>query len=246
MGSGNQTDYNTFTKEDYRFFNQRLHYLEAQEVIGWAYEFFGGKLVYACSFGAEGIVLVDMISRVKKDARIVFLDTHVHFQETYEVIERVRQKYPFLPIQMVQPELTLEEQKERYGENLWETKPDLCCHLRKNLPLEKALDGSTAWLSGLRIEQSPTRANTEFINKDDKFELIKVCPLIHWTWEDVWEYIHQHNLPYNALHDQDYPSIGCQPCTFPVKEGEDHRAGRWLGSQKTECGLHSRPITKKE
>lgn len=236
-----QVDYHTFSEKNYQFFNKRMRYLEAQDVIKWAYDFFGEKLVYACSFGAEGIVLIDMISEVKKDARIVFLDTHVHFQETYDVIEQVKSKYPQLNIEMIQPELSLEEQKEKYEDELWKTQPDLCCNLRKNKPLKKALAGSTAWLSGLRRDQSPTRANTEFINKDDKFQLIKVCPLIHWSWEGVWRYIKENNLPYNPLHDQGYPSIGCEPCTFTVKEGEDHRAGRWAGIEKTECGLHSRP-----
>lgn len=241
-----QADYDTFSNNSYRFFNERMRYLEAQDVIKWAYDFFRENLVYACSFGAEGIVLVDMIANAKKDARIVFLDTHVHFQETYDVINQVKQKYPQLQIELVQPELNLEDQKKEYGDKLWQTNPDLCCYLRKNKPLKRALEGSTAWLSGLRRDQSPTRANTEFINKDDKFQLIKICPLIHWSWDDVWNYIHENNLPYNILHDQHYPSIGCEPCTFPVKEGEDHRAGRWSGSEKTECGLHTRPTNPKE
>ncbi|MGJ9382861.1 phosphoadenylyl-sulfate reductase [Salipaludibacillus sp. CF4.18] len=237
----NEADYFTFTEKNYDFFNQKLQDLGSQDVIKWAFDFFGDKLVYACSFGAEGIVLIDMISKVKKDARIVFLDTHVHFQETYDVINQIKEKYPELQIDMVQPELTLDQQAEKYGEKLWETQPDLCCYLRKNKPLERALAGNSAWLSGLRRDQSPTRANTEFVNKDDKFKLIKVCPLIHWSWEDIWDYIKENDLPYNALHDQNYPSIGCQPCTFPVKPGEDHRAGRWKDIQKTECGLHTRP-----
>ncbi|WP_096440079.1 phosphoadenylyl-sulfate reductase [Alteribacter populi] len=242
----NQADYHTFSEKNYQFFNHRMRYLGAQDVISWAFNFFDEKLVYACSFGAEGMVLLDMISHVKKDARVVFLDTHVHFRETYDVIDRVKEKYPQLQIEMVQPELSLDEQKERYGEKLWKTQPDLCCDLRKNKPLKKALVGSTAWLSGLRRDQSPTRANTEFVNKDEKFQLIKVCPLIHWSWDDVWQYIEKHHLPYNPLHDQGYPSIGCEPCTFAVKEGEDLRAGRWSGLEKTECGLHLKTTNIKE
>lgn len=238
--------YQTFTESDYRFFQERLKDLPAEEVIAWAYDLFSEKLTYACSFGAEGIVLIDMISKIKPNARIVFLDTHVHFKETYELIEKVKQKYPTLEIDMVQPELTLEEQKAEYGDKLWETQPDKCCEIRKNIPLKKALQGSDAWLSGLRREQSPTRANTEFVNQDDKFQLIKVCPLIHWSWQDVWDYIDENNLPYNPLHDQQFPSIGCAPCTFPVREGQDQRAGRWSGKEKTECGLHLKPNLNKE
>ncbi|PYZ91726.1 phosphoadenylyl-sulfate reductase [Salipaludibacillus keqinensis] len=236
----------SFTESDYLFFQERLKHLKAEDVIRWAYELFHDKLTYACSFGAEGIVLVDMISKTKPDARIVFLDTHVHFAETYELIHRIKKKYPTLQIDMIEPDLTLEDQKAEYGDRLWATRPDLCCEIRKNRPLKKALEGSTAWLSGLRRDQSPTRANTEFVNQDDKFQLVKVCPLIHWSWQDVWDYIHANELPYNELHDQGYPSIGCEPCTFPVKEGEDHRAGRWSGMEKTECGLHVKPNSAKE
>ncbi|WP_416148000.1 phosphoadenylyl-sulfate reductase [Salipaludibacillus sp. HK11] len=241
-----KTPYQTFTDSDYRFYQEKLKHAKAEEVIEWAYELFNDDLVYACSFGAEGIVLVDMIAKIKKDARIVFLDTHVHFKETYELIEDVKQKYPDLNIDMVQPDLTLEEQKEKHGDKLWQRQPDLCCDIRKNRPLRKALQGNTAWLSGLRREQSPTRANTEFVNQDNKFELIKVCPLIHWSWDDVWEYIKENELPYNPLHDQGYPSIGCEPCTFAVKKGDDLRAGRWSGIEKTECGLHMKPKSSKE
>ncbi|WP_280771211.1 phosphoadenylyl-sulfate reductase [Salipaludibacillus daqingensis] len=238
--------YQSFTENDYRFFQERLKHLTAEDVITWAYELFNEKLTYACSFGAEGIVLIDMIAKIRPNARIVFLDTHVHFKETYELIEKVKRTYPTLQIDMVQPELTLEQQKAEYGDRLWERQPDKCCEIRKNIPLKKTLQGSTAWLSGLRRAQSPTRANTEFVNQDDKFQLVKVCPLIHWSWQDVWDYIHEHDLPYNPLHDQHYPSIGCEPCTFAVKNGEDHRAGRWAGQQKTECGLHVKPNPNKE
>ncbi|MCE7791145.1 phosphoadenylyl-sulfate reductase [Salipaludibacillus sp. CUR1] len=238
--------YDTFTKNDYQFFNDRLKHKKAENVIDWAYGLFNDKLVYACSFGAEGIVLTDMIAGVKKDARIVFLDTHLHFKETYELIDKVKQRYPELQIDMIEPELSLEEQASVHGEQLWKSKPDLCCDIRKNKPLKRALKGSTAWLSGLRRDQSPSRAATEFVNKDDKFAMIKICPLIHWSWQDVWNYIHEKELPYNSLHDRQFPSIGCEPCTFAVKEGEDHRAGRWAGLEKTECGLHLKPLSKKE
>src|SRR5699024_245360 len=113
-------------------------------------------------------------------------------------------------IELKEPDLTLEEQAQQYGDELWKNNPDLCCNLRKIKPLHDALYGAQAWVSGLRREQSPTRANTEFMNPDLKFSSIKICPLIHWTWEDVWNYIKLFELPYNPLHDQDYPSIGCE------------------------------------
>ncbi|WP_408006456.1 phosphoadenylyl-sulfate reductase [Pseudalkalibacillus sp. A8] len=210
----------------------------ALPVLEWAYGQYKEDLIYACSFGAEGIVLVDLISKVKPYAKIVFLDTGLHFDETYELIERVKARYPQLQIEMKRPELTVAEQSETYGENLWEHDPTQCCHIRKVVPLAQTLSGYKAWISGLRREQSPTRRDTEFINKDEKFRAIKVCPLIHWSWKDVWRYINDHDLPYNILHDQGYPSIGCEKCTLPTDDAADLRAGRWTNLKKTECGLH--------
>ncbi|WP_221565101.1 phosphoadenylyl-sulfate reductase [Alkalihalobacillus sp. TS-13] len=210
----------------------------ALHVLEWAYDLYGDDIIYACSFGAEGIVLIDLISKVNPEAKIVFLDTGLHFTETYELIERVKARYPKLQIDLKKPELTVEEQAEAYGESLWERDPNQCCHIRKIVPLTQALSGHKAWISGLRRDQSPTRRNTEFINKDEKFQAIKVCPLIHWSWKDVWRYIHTYDLPYNVLHDQGYPSIGCEKCTLPTEDGADLRAGRWTNLKKTECGLH--------
>jgi len=207
-------------------------------ILKWAYSQYKDKIIYASSFGAEGIVLIDLISKIKKDAKIIFLDTDLHFQETYDLIDEVKKRYPSLQIEMIRPKLTLLEQKDRYGDKLWTHEPNLCCYLRKIAPLEEALKDSIAWISGLRREQSPLRKNTQYINLDHKFKKVKICPLIHWTWDEIMTYIELNNLPYNPLHDQGYPSIGCAPCTIPIKENEDFRAGRWPGMAKTECGLH--------
>lgn len=215
--------------------NQRGDYLD---VLKWAYNDYIDKIVYACSFGAEGIVLIDLIHKVNQEAKIIFLDTGLHFPETYELIERVKKRYPSLKIEMVKPKISIEEQSKWYGDELWRVNPNLCCHLRKVAPLKEALSGYSAWITGLRREQSPLRRKTQYINKDEKFQNIKICPLIHWTWEEIKTYINLNNLPYNPLHDQDYPSIGCSPCTQPVTDNEDARAGRWAGQAKTECGLH--------
>ncbi len=171
----------------------------ALKIIEWAYQQYGDSLVYACSFGAESMVLIDLIAKVKQDATLAFLDTGLHFQETYDLIEEVQQKYPLLKIVMKKPSITVEEQREQHGAALWKRNPDQCCYIRKVKPLEEVLQGATAWISGLRREQSPTRAKTNFINKDDRFQSIKICPLIHWTWDDVWEYIQTNELPYNKL-----------------------------------------------
>ena len=216
------------------------HSKGALAVLKWAYDAYDEKkIVYASSFGAEAIVLIDLIQQVKPDAHIVFLDTGLHFQETYDVIDQVKQRFPALKIELKKPALSLDEQREQYGSALWKKDPNQCCAIRKVIPLKETLDGKDAWISGLRREQSPGRAKTEFLNQDDKFQNIKICPLIHWTWDEVWEYIEEKNLPYNKLHKEGYPSIGCLPCTSPVTQEGDSRSGRWNTSNKTECGLHS-------
>ncbi|WHY92383.1 phosphoadenylyl-sulfate reductase [Neobacillus cucumis] len=213
----------------------------ARAVLEWAYQNYSeDKIVYASSFGAEAIVLIDLIQQVKPDAHIVFLDTGLHFPETYDVIDKIEARFPSLRIERKQPALNLDEQREQYGSALWKKDPNLCCQIRKVIPLRETLTTKEAWISGLRREQSPTRKDTQFLNKDEKFENIKICPLIHWTWDEVWAYIRGKDLPYNQLHDQNYPSIGCFPCTQPVAADGDSRAGRWSGSGKTECGLHTK------
>ncbi|WP_421617702.1 phosphoadenylyl-sulfate reductase [Brevibacillus sp. TJ4] len=230
--------YATATAEELAAINRELARGDTVDVIKWAYGTFGDELIYSCSFGVEGIVLIDLISGVKKDARVTFLDTNLHFAETYDLIERVRERYPDLRLTIKQPDLTLAEQAAIHGDKLWASQPDLCCQLRKVEPLDSALKGAAAWMSGLRREQSPTRAHVQFVNRDERFQSLKICPLIHWKWDEVWQYVRMFDLPYNPLHDQSYPSIGCAPCTRPVAAGEDSRAGRWANLGKTECGLH--------
>ncbi|MBY0095627.1 phosphoadenylyl-sulfate reductase [Mesobacillus maritimus] len=216
-------------------FEKKPDYLD---ILKWAYQEYKDDIVYACSFGAEGIVMIDLIHKVNKEATIIFLDTGLHFSETYALIDQVKQKYPTLNIKMVKPKLNLEEQAEKYGDQLWKKDPNLCCQIRKVAPLKEALSGAKAWISGLRREQSPLRSKTQYINKDDKFKNIKICPLIHWKWDEILTYIELNQLPYNPLHDQGYPSIGCAPCTQPISDHADSRAGRWAGQSKSECGLH--------
>ncbi|WJE17422.1 phosphoadenylyl-sulfate reductase [Halobacillus sp. ACCC02827] len=234
---GNLLTYQHFSGDPFKNDQPEDDTKGARKVIQWAYDQYGSDVVYACSFGAEGMVLIDLISQVKPDADVVFLDTGLHFQETYDLIDKVKKRYPALHIHMKLPELTVEEQAEEHGSALWKRQPDQCCYIRKIKPLEEALSGAVAWLSGLRREQSPSRAKTDFINKDERFKSVKVCPLIHWTWDDVWHYIRLNSLDYNALHDQNYPSVGCIPCTSQAV-GDD-RSGRWKGFNKTECGLHT-------
>lgn len=231
-----QLTFDTWNDEKIKVLNNQFR--DYMDVLKWAYRTYGDDIVYASSFGAEGIVLIDIISKVKKDARIIFLDTSLHFKETYELIEKVKNRYPAIKIEFIKPEITLEEQAKWYGPELWKDNPNLCCYLRKVAPMEKALKNYSAWISGLRREQSLSRSKTEYVNKDHKFKKIKICPLIHWKWEDILMYLKLNDLPYNPLHDQGYPSIGCFPCTNPVEHGEDFRAGRWSFHQMSECGLH--------
>lgn len=237
FGGKNMLTYETWTEPDQGFEQDEL-YKAALSVLQWSYDEYKDDIVYACSFGIEGIVLIDLIAKVKPDAKIVFLDTDVHFKETYETIDRVKERYPQLRIEMKKPAINLQQQAEQYGDKLWEREPNQCCGIRKLAPLNEVLSGASAWISGLRREQSPTRAQTQFINKDDKFRSVKICPLIHWTWKDIWRYVSKYDLPYNPLHDQGYPSIGCETCTKPAFTMDDLRSGRWQGDGKTECGLH--------
>jgi phosphoadenosine phosphosulfate reductase len=211
----------------------------ALEVLEWAYNHYQEEIIYACSFGVEGLVLIDLIAQVNPEALVIFLDTGLHFDQTYELIEKVKDRYPKLNIVKQKPVLTIHEQAETYGNELWKRDPNTCCELRKIIPLNEVLKQKKAWISGLRREQSITRRNIEFINRDHRFRSIKICPLIHWTWEEIWRYVHKFQLPYNTLHDQGYPSIGCAPCTSPVFNNHDLRSGRWAGHQKVECGLHT-------
>ena len=216
---------------------QRMEKASAEEILAWALGTFSPDIALACSFSAEDMVLVDMLSKIKPGVKVFYLDTGLLFQETYELRDQVQQRYPVELIQVL-PALTVEEQAEEWGEALWQRDPDQCCLLRKVLPLKKMLSRLSAWITGIRREQAPTRARAKVVEWDAKFHLVKVNPLARYTNQDIWQYIHKHGVPYNPLHDQGYPSIGCWPCTRPVKPGEDPRAGRWSGFNKTECGLH--------
>lgn len=235
---GEVLTYESWTEERVARFHEECK--DYFDVLKWVYRHYKpGEVVYACSFGAEAMVLLHLLYKVNKQATVVFLDTGLHFKETYALIGQIKDLYPELDIKLSKPPLSLEQQGQLYGEKLWETNPNLCCQLRKIEPLKEALQGAKAWITGLRREQSETRKNVEYINKDDKFQKIKICPLIHWKWEDIWTYIKLNGLPYNPLHEQQYPSIGCEPCTQRVDAGaRDLRAGRWANQNKTECGLH--------
>ncbi|MDI6402021.1 phosphoadenylyl-sulfate reductase [Balneolaceae bacterium ANBcel3] len=207
------------------------------QILRKGHELFGEKMVLSTGFGASGVVLMHQLSLVTPGATVFFLDTGLLFDETYELIGRIEQRMN-VRFERVLPELSLEEQAAEHGEKLWETQPDLCCEIRKVRPLKAFLSDKEAWITAIRRDQSPTRKDTPVFQKDSHLGVIKISPLATWTEEDIWTYIRLNELPYNPLHDQGYPSIGCFPCTRPVQDGEDIRAGRWAGSSKTECGIH--------
>jgi phosphoadenosine phosphosulfate reductase len=213
---------------------------QPQEILAAAVGRYRPRIILACSFGAEDVVLVDMLHRIDPSVGLFYLDTDFLFPETHATRDRIIERYGLKPTQVhhVKSLLTPQQQAERHGEALWASKPDQCCQLRKVEPLRRILNGYDAWITGIRREQAPTRANAKPIEWDGAFELVKVNPLVRWTWADVWTYIKTYEVPYNPLHDQHYPSIGCTHCTKPVMPGDDLRSGRWQGLQKTECGLH--------
>lgn len=207
-----------------------------QEIIEVAIERIPA-LVFACSFGAEDVALLDMIVQIKQDQPVFYLDTNVLFAQTYALRDEILKRYhPNLIA--VQPTLTLAEQAQAHGDRLWEREPDRCCDIRKVRPLQNILGQYDGWITGIRREQSPTRAHAQVFEWDQKFHMVKVNPLALWTDGQVWKYIKDHDVPYNPLHDQGYPSIGCVHCTRSVTPGDDPRSGRWAGFAKTECGLH--------
>jgi phosphoadenosine phosphosulfate reductase len=214
----------------------QIEALSAEDVLLWAYEEFGERLCLSCSWQKQSSVLVHMVSELGLGIDVVELDTQLFFKETYETRDRLVERYD---LTLIQPEvLTVAEQHKREGPNLWESQPDRCCHIRKVEPLIEALRPYDAWVSGIRREQSPSRAGARKVERSERYGVWKIQPLVDWSEEDVWAYIMANDIPYNPLHDVGYRSIGCIPCTRPTRADEEERAGRWAGSDKLECGIH--------
>ena len=208
----------------------------AEEALSWALETFNPRMYIACSFQKTSSVTVHMANALSADARFFYLDTDVLFEETYETKQRLEERYGINFHRY--SSITLEQQKGLYGDELWSRDPDSCCGIRKVEPMRSALAAVDLWVSGIRRSDSQTRAKAPKFAWDKRFGLWKLNPLANWSEEQVWDYIHEHDVPYNSLHDQGFPSIGCTHCTRKPGAGEDARAGRWAGLEKTECGLH--------
>jgi phosphoadenosine phosphosulfate reductase len=208
----------------------------AEEALEWMFENFGERHYIACSFQKTSSVTAHMASRINPEARFFYLDTEVLFEESYETRDRLAEA---LGISFDRfHNLTLEEQEAEHGPELWNRDPDACCGIRKVEPMRRALSSVDCWAAGIRRADSSSRSKTPKFGWDKRFNLWKLNPLADWTERDVWNYIREHHLPYNPLHDHGYPSIGCTHCTKPVGPGGDLREGRWSGLAKTECGIN--------
>jgi len=227
----------TITDEELKSLSERFESAPPEAVLRWAVEEFGPDVALATGFGAEGCVLVAMLSAINPGTRIFYMDTDLLFPETYALRDQLEARYGVC-FERKAARLSLDAQAAEHGERLWERQPDLCCQLRKVEPLREMLNGLRAWVTAIRRDQSAARASIGIVERDARFGLVKINPLAGWSSRDVWNYIARYDVPYNTLHNHGYTSIGCAPCTTPVKIGEDPRAGRWRGTQKTECGLH--------
>ena len=209
-----------------------------EQVLAWAARRWPGRVVLATGFGAEGCVLVDIVGRLQLPIRIFTLDTGYLFPETLELWRRLEERYG-LVIEAVRPAPVADQANVLNGGPLHATDPDRCCFLRKVEPLQRFLAEQSAWATAIRRDQSPDRRSARAVERDIRFGLVKLNPLARWSHEDVWEHVRRFDIPTNPLHERGYVSIGCSPCTSPVSAGEDPRAGRWRGREKTECGLHT-------
>ncbi len=231
------------TPEELKQINERLQDKPPEEILRWALDAFSPDITLASSFGGEDVLLIDLLSRLAPGAHVFTLDTGRLSEETYDLMERIRNRYGIV-IESYFPDReaveSLERQKGFYSfrESIDNRKE--CCRIRKVEPLRRALVGMRAWMTGLRRDQAVTRTDTGAVEWDDANGLVKVNPLVEWSNEQVWDYIRAHDVPYNSLHDRGYPSIGCDPCTRAVQPGEDIRAGRWWweNPEDKECGLH--------
>jgi len=213
-------------------------FLNPKDLLKWTIEHFGvDKIVMGTGFGAPGVVLLDILKKVNKNVDVFYVDTGVLFKETYELKNQLEFHYN-MKFKRFSTQIAMEQQRKLYGDELWNRDPNLCCNIRKVMPLKKALSLHDAWITGIRKSQTEMRKDSAAIEYDERYNVTKINPLINWTHKRVWDYIEKNKLPFNKLHKKGYPSLGCTHCTTTVNPGEDDRAGRWRGSGKTECGLH--------
>jgi len=223
--------------------NVRFNISTTEEILTWAWARFGVRAAIGTSFQGAGLVMMHLAKISRLPFPVFTLDTGLLFPETLELKKRLEDFYEF-KIESVVPDLTLEQQEDAQGPELWKREPDLCCTLRKVLPLNGKLFDLDCWITGLRRQQSLTRTEVGILEiytlgEAPGRDITKLNPMANWSRDNVWKYIKTHQIPYNPLHDRGYHSIGCQPCTRATGAGEDERAGRWTGFKKVECGIHT-------
>jgi phosphoadenosine phosphosulfate reductase len=217
-----------------------------EEILAWAFAEYAPRVGISTAFGVEGCALIAMAAKLRPELDVFTVDTDFLFPETHDLMKRLVDRYG-VRLQVVKGLVSKEEQERLHGVALWERDTDRCCALRKVEPTQRAVEGLDAWIAGLRRDQGESRAGIQILERYDHADgtpLVKVNPLARWTRNDTWKYVMAHDVPYNPLLDQGYKSIGCWPCTRPVGAGEDERAGRWAGSAKKECGIHTFMIRK--
>lgn len=220
-----------------------FNHMTAEEILHWAWKRFGKKAAFGTSFQGAGLVMMHLAKQNNFPFPVFTLDTGLLFPETVELRKKLEDFYGF-QIEPLVPDLSVEQQAEVLGPELWKRDPDLCCTARKVFPLQNKLRDLDCWITGLRRQQSDTRADIGVVelysfDEENNHDIVKLNPVANWSKEDVWKYIRQHKIPYNPLHDQGYRSIGCQPCTQKTASGDNERAGRWTGFKKVECGIHT-------
>lgn len=212
------------------------------ELVRWSVgEFADLRFVLTTAFGMEGCALVDIYSRLTSSLTVAYIDTGFFFPETKKLIERMTEAYPNVNFVKWESPISVQKQKEEFGDHLWQKNPNLCCKIRKVVPMTKNILDYEVWITGIRKTQTKQRAQTRILSWNDQYQVTKFCPFSHWERKDVWNYIQENDVPFNQLHLQGFPSIGCFYCTKSVPNSgptDDTRAGRWQGHVKTECGLH--------
>jgi phosphoadenosine phosphosulfate reductase len=231
------------TPANVRLLDRKFNGLPTENVLAWAWQRFGNRAAIGTSFQGAGLVMMHLAKRNGIQFPVFTLDTGLLFKETVELKKRLEDFFGFL-IEPLVPDLTVEQQEDAQGPELWKREPDLCCTIRKVLPLQNKLGDLDCWITGLRRQQSNTRAGIGIIelytlDQSGGRDIVKLNPMAGWTREAVWNYIKDHKIPYNPLHDQGYHSIGCWPCTRKTSNGDGERAGRWIGFNKVECGIHT-------
>ncbi|HMB98676.1 MAG TPA: phosphoadenylyl-sulfate reductase [Balneolaceae bacterium] len=207
------------------------------EILKWAAATFGSKIVMGTGFGPSGVFLIHRLYQLGLPISVFYLDTNLLFSETYELCDKLEKQFG-ITIEKITPEYTLDEQAEKFGDNLWYKNPNRCCFIRKVRPLRNYLQDKSAWITGIRRNQSESRKETQLVEYDSECDVIKINPVAAWSSGQLWSYIKDYDLPYNPLHDESFPSIGCIPCTNQVENGDHERAGRWKDIDKNECGIH--------